>query len=76
VVCIEGGVVGNVIFDCCVVMVNYCFVLSKDVVDVEKYLCELFIGYELVVIDVVGGVCLGLDWFMVCVFVEVIGVEF
>jgi succinyl-diaminopimelate desuccinylase len=72
---IEGGVAGNVIPDRCVVTVNYRFAPSKDVVDAEKHLRELFTGYDVVVTDAAGGARPGLDRPMARAFVEAIGAE-
>src|SRR5690554_1584613 len=43
---ISGGIAGNVIPDECVVSVNYRFAPSRSADDAERYLLELFDGYD------------------------------
>ncbi|GAB3986174.1 succinyl-diaminopimelate desuccinylase [Actinoallomurus acanthiterrae] len=57
---IGGGVAGNVIPDECVVTINYRFAPDKSLGDAEKYLRELFDGYEVTVVDGAPGARPGL----------------
>jgi len=59
-VLIRGGVAGNVIPDECVVTVNYRFAPDRSAAQAQDHVREVFAGWEVAVIDVVGGARPGL----------------
>jgi succinyl-diaminopimelate desuccinylase len=72
---VRGGVAGNVIPDECVVTVNYRFAPDKSLADAEKYLREVFSGYEVTVVDGAPGARPGLTHPAAAAFVEALGGE-
>ncbi|MBB4968418.1 succinyl-diaminopimelate desuccinylase [Saccharothrix violaceirubra] len=58
---ITGGVAGNVVPDEAVLTVNHRFAPDKSGADAEKYLRELFAGYEVTVTDLSPGALPGLS---------------
>jgi succinyl-diaminopimelate desuccinylase len=58
---IEGGVVGNVVPDTCVVTVNHRFAPDRSVADAEAHVREVFEGFEVTVVDAAQGALPGLD---------------
>jgi succinyl-diaminopimelate desuccinylase len=70
---ISGGVAGNVIPDECVVTINYRFAPDKSLEDAEKYLREVFDGYQVTVVDGAPGARPGLTHPAAAAFVEAIG---
>lgn len=72
---VSGGVAGNVIPDECVVTINYRFAPDLTLADAEKYLRELFDGYEVTVVDGAPGARPGLTHPAAAAFVEATGGE-
>jgi succinyl-diaminopimelate desuccinylase len=72
---VRGGVAGNVIPDECVVTINYRFAPDKSLADAEKYLREIFDGYQVAVVDGAPGARPGLTHPAAAAFVEAIGGE-
>jgi succinyl-diaminopimelate desuccinylase len=70
---IRGGVAGNVIPDECVVTINYRFAPDRSMAEAEKYLRELFAGYEVTVVDGAPGARPGLTHPAAAAFVEATG---
>lgn len=70
-----GGTVGNATLDCRMTIANPWPVFDCSAVDVEWHRCESPVGYDSATVDVVGGVCLGSDSFIVWEPVEVAGGE-
>jgi succinyl-diaminopimelate desuccinylase len=72
---IAGGVAGNVVPDECVVTVNFRFAPDRDAAAAEKYVREIFDGFELVVTDLAPGALPGLGAPAAQEFLAAIGVE-
>lgn len=58
---ISGGVAGNVIPDECIVQVNYRFAPSCSTEEALDHLRELFVGFDIIVVDRAEGARPGLD---------------
>jgi succinyl-diaminopimelate desuccinylase len=72
---VSGGVAGNVIPDECVVTVNHRFAPDRNLTDAEKYLRELFAGYDVTVVDGAPGARPGLTHPAAAAFVEAVSGE-
>jgi succinyl-diaminopimelate desuccinylase len=72
---ISGGVAGNVIPDDCVTTVNFRFAPDRSAAEAEEHVRQLFAGWEVAVIDVVGGARPGLGDPAVASFVTAMGGE-
>jgi len=72
---INGGVAGNVIPDLCEVEVNYRFAPSRDAVEAEQHVREVFSGFEVDVVDVAAGARPGLDAPLAQEFLAAVGAE-
>jgi succinyl-diaminopimelate desuccinylase len=72
---IRGGVAGNVIPDDCVTTVNFRFAPDRSAAEAEEHVRQLFAGWEVAVIDVVGGARPGLGDPAVASFVTAMGGE-
>jgi succinyl-diaminopimelate desuccinylase len=72
---ISGGVAGNVIPDECMVHVNYRFAPNKTADDAERYLRQVFEGYDLTVVDKAEGARPGLTAPLAAGFLEAVGGE-
>ncbi|MEV5071165.1 succinyl-diaminopimelate desuccinylase [Microbacterium sp. LMI12-1-1.1] len=72
---IGGGVAGNVIPDLCEVEVNYRFAPSRDAVEAEAHVREVFSGFEVDVVDVAAGARPGLDAPLAQEFLAAVGAE-
>lgn len=70
---IRAGVAGNVIPDTCVVTVNYRFAPDKSPAQAERWLRELFAGYDIVVVDGAPGARPGLTHPTAAAFVDAVG---
>jgi succinyl-diaminopimelate desuccinylase len=70
---ISGGVAGNVIPDECVVTVNYRFAPDRSLQQAKEHLRWVFAGWDVRVIDAVGGARPGLDRPAVSSFVAAMG---
>lgn len=71
---IRGGIAGNVIPDECNVTVNYRFAPDKSVPEAIDHVREVFLGYDVTVVDESPGARPGLDQPVVQRFVESVGV--
>ncbi|MFJ4044755.1 succinyl-diaminopimelate desuccinylase [Microbacterium sp. NPDC089987] len=74
-VSISGGVAGNVIPDLCEVEVNYRFAPSKSVPDAEAHVRAAFAGFDVEIVDAVGGARPGLDAPIAQQFLAAVGGE-
>ena len=74
-VLLSAGIAANVIPDEAVITVNYRFAPSKNHLEAESYLRELFAGYELEVTDFADGARPGLDLPEAAAFVQATGTE-
>ena len=72
---ISGGVAGNVIPDECVITVNFRFAPDRSAAEAEEHVRQLFAGWEVAVVDVVGGARPGLGDPAVASFVTAMGGE-
>jgi succinyl-diaminopimelate desuccinylase len=72
---ISGGIAGNVIPDEAMVHINYRFAPSRSGDEAIEYLRELFVGYEVTVVDVANGARPGLDAALAQDFVRAVGRE-
>ena len=72
---ISGGVAGNVIPDECVVTVNFRFAPDRSAAEAEEHVRQVFAGWEVAVVDVVGGARPGLGDPAVVSFVTAMGGE-
>jgi succinyl-diaminopimelate desuccinylase len=73
---IAGGIAGNVIPDRCEVELNYRFAPDKSVAEALEYLREdVFVGFELEVVDAAAGARPGLDQPAAAAFVAAVGAE-
>ena len=72
---IIGGVAGNVIPDECVITVNFRFAPDRSAAEAEEHVRQVFAGWEVAVVDVVGGARPGLGDPAVASFVTAIGGE-
>jgi succinyl-diaminopimelate desuccinylase len=70
---ISGGVAGNVIPDQCRVTVNYRFAPSTSVEQALAHVQELFVGYDVELVDAAPGARPGLDQPAAQAFVAVVG---
>jgi succinyl-diaminopimelate desuccinylase len=70
---ISGGVAGNVIPDECVITVNFRFAPDRSAAEAEEHVRQLFAGWEVAVVDVIGGARPGLDDPAVASFVTAMG---
>ncbi|SEG42322.1 succinyldiaminopimelate desuccinylase [Thermomonospora echinospora] len=70
---VRGGVAGNVIPDECVVTVNYRFAPDKTQADAETYLRELFVAFEVKVVDAAESARPGLTHPAAADFVAAVG---
>lgn len=74
-VVMSSGIAANVIPDLAVITVNYRYAPSKSHSEAERYLREVFDGYELTVTDYADGASPGLDLPEAAAFVEATGTE-
>jgi succinyl-diaminopimelate desuccinylase len=74
-VLVRGGVAGNVIPDECVITVNYRFAPSVSGVEAEKHVREVFVGFEVEVVDSAPGALPGLAHPAASAFVAAVGGE-
>ena len=74
-VVMSSGIAANVIPDLAVITVNYRYAPSKSHSEAERYLREVFDGYELTVTDYADGARPGLDLPEAAAFVEATGTE-
>ena len=72
---ISGGVAGNVVPDEAVVTVNYRFAPDKSGAYAERYIRDLFAGYDITITDLADGARPGLDDPLAQAFVAAIGSE-
>ncbi|PPH22644.1 succinyl-diaminopimelate desuccinylase [Rathayibacter toxicus] len=72
---ISGGVAGNVIPDLCSVHVNYRFAPSRSGEEAIAHLRELFVGFEVDIVDLAEGARPGLDVPLVAEFLAAVGAE-
>jgi succinyl-diaminopimelate desuccinylase len=72
---IIGGVAGNVIPDECVITVNFRFAPDRSAAEAEEHVRQVFAGWEVAVVDVVGGARPGLGDPAVASFVTAMGGE-
>jgi succinyl-diaminopimelate desuccinylase len=72
---ISGGIAGNVIPDECMVHINYRFAPNKTADDAERYLRQIFDGYDLTVVDKAEGARPGLTAPLAAGFLEAVGGE-
>jgi succinyl-diaminopimelate desuccinylase len=72
---ISGGVAGNVIPDEAMVHINYRFAPSRSGDEAVAHLRELFVGYDLTVVDLAAGARPGLDAALAREFVKAVGGE-
>jgi succinyl-diaminopimelate desuccinylase len=72
---ISGGVAGNVIPDECMVHINYRFAPNKTTDDAERYLRQIFDGYDLTVVDKADGARPGLTAPLAAAFLDAVGGE-
>jgi succinyl-diaminopimelate desuccinylase len=70
---ISGGVAGNVLPDECVVTVNHRFAPDRSEADAERFLREVFDGFEVTVTDSAPGALPGLGLPAAKEFVEAVG---
>lgn len=70
---ITGGVAGNVIPDACEVEVNYRFAPSRDAVEAERVVRDVFTGFDVEIADVAEGARPGLDAPLAHDFVTAVG---
>jgi len=70
---ISGGVAGNVIPDECVITVNFRFAPDRAAAEAEEHVRQLFAGWEVAVVDVIGGARPGLADPAVASFVTAMG---
>jgi succinyl-diaminopimelate desuccinylase len=70
---ISGGVAGNVIPDECVVTVNFRFAPDRSAAEAEEHVRQVFAGWEVAVVDVIGGARPGLGDPAVASFVTAMG---
>ncbi|MFB8387082.1 succinyl-diaminopimelate desuccinylase [Microbacterium sp. NPDC055910] len=72
---IGGGIAGNVIPDACEVEVNYRFAPSRDVVEAEQHVRDVFAGFDLEVVDLAAGARPGLDAPLAREFLAAVGAQ-
>ncbi|HEY7014500.1 MAG TPA: succinyl-diaminopimelate desuccinylase [Streptosporangiaceae bacterium] len=72
---ISGGVAGNVIPDECMITVNFRFAPDRSAAEAEEHVRQVFAGWEVAVVDVVGGARPGLGDPAVASFVTAMGGE-
>jgi succinyl-diaminopimelate desuccinylase len=72
---ISGGVAGNVIPDECMITVNFRFAPDRSAAEAEEHVRQMFAGWEVAVVDVVGGARPGLGDPAVASFVTAMGGE-
>jgi succinyl-diaminopimelate desuccinylase len=72
-VIMSSGIAANVIPDQAVITVNYRYAPSKNNVDAENYLREVFAGFDVVITDFADGARPGLDLPEAAAFVEATG---
>lgn len=72
-VLIDGGVAGNVVPDQCRVTVNYRFAPDRSEADAEAFVCEVFDGFEVTVVDSAPGALPGLAVPAAAAFVQAVG---
>ncbi|MHA6693045.1 succinyl-diaminopimelate desuccinylase [Homoserinimonas sp. A520] len=72
---ISGGIAGNIIPDECMVHINYRFAPNKTADDAERYLREVFDGYDVTVVDKAEGARPGLTAPLAAGFLEAVGGE-
>jgi succinyl-diaminopimelate desuccinylase len=72
---INGGVAGNVIPDLCEVEVNYRFAPSRDAVEAERHVRDVFTGFDVEIVDLAVGARPGLDAPLAQEFVAAVGAE-
>ncbi|MHA6669029.1 succinyl-diaminopimelate desuccinylase [Homoserinimonas sp. A447] len=70
---ISGGIAGNIIPDECMVHINYRFAPNKTADDAERYLREVFDGYDVTVVDKAEGARPGLTAPLAAGFLEAVG---
>jgi succinyl-diaminopimelate desuccinylase len=70
---ISGGVAGNVIPDVCVVDVNFRFAPDRTVTDAEKYLRDVFDGFDVEIMDSAPGALPGLSGPAAVEFIAAVG---
>ena len=72
---IGGGVAGNVIPDLCEIEVNYRFAPSRDAVEAEQHVRDVFSGFDVEIVDLAVGARPGLDAPLAQEFVTAVGAE-
>ena len=72
---IRGGVAGNVLPDECVVEVNHRFAPDRSEAEAERFVRELFDGYDVRITDSAPGALPGLDLPAAKAFIEAVGRE-
>lgn len=72
---IHGGVAGNVVPDLCEVEVNYRFAPSRDLVEAERHVRDVFSGFDVEVVDAAAGARPGLDAPLAQEFLAAVGAE-
>jgi len=70
---IGGGIAGNVVPDKCVVSVNFRYAPDRDVAAAERYLREVFAGFDVVVKDAAPGARPGLTHPAAAEFIAAVG---
>jgi succinyl-diaminopimelate desuccinylase len=70
---IRGGVAGNVVPDECVLTVNHRFAPDRSPEEAIEHVQEVFVGFDVEVVDVIGGARPGLHLPAAKAFVEAIG---
>lgn len=70
---IRGGIAGNVIPDECIVTINYRFAPDRSVPQAIDHVREVFVGFDVTVVDEAPGARPGLDQPFVQQFVESLG---
>lgn len=72
---IWGGVANNVVPDDCTVAVNYRFAPSRSVEEASAHVREVFDGFEVEIIEAVGGALPGLEQPAAKEFISAVGAE-
>jgi succinyl-diaminopimelate desuccinylase len=70
---ISGGVAGNVIPDLATVTINYRFAPSRSEAEAADHLRELFVGFDVTIVDSVSGALPGLEQPAAAAFVRDLG---
>jgi succinyl-diaminopimelate desuccinylase len=72
---INGGVANNVIPDDCMVAVNYRFAPSLSKEDAEQHVIDVFDGFDVTIVESVGGALPGLEQPAAQAFISAVGAE-